>query len=441
MNRRNWSILVGASLGLLWPTTTWSQTTLMGADALSGVGSEMGYLGAAQQRVTDTGFRISDSSVLHLGIGAEAGYDSNVFFEPAETATASPILRVTPALQITNATRDGAIPSGVYFDLSASLQYREYITDDPDARAQRAFNPLVGALLEFSRGQTLSFALSDQFSRTEDPPYGPSQGNITRNYNVASAQLKLAPGGGRLAAVLRYTNALDFFENQDLRFANSMGHEFMFDGSWKWLPKTAIFLQAAQGMISYLDEDLATQNQKTSSYPLRLLAGLRGLITEKIAAQVAAGYVAGFYQGDAPNPSGLSNLATLVEVQYRPLLLTQILLGYRHEFRNSVIGAYYDLDTPYLSIQQTVAGRFVFAVLGRYERRAYQGFRPSDAGMEVARTDHFVLGGLQADYFLQRWFYLGVGYSLTFNDAVTDDPRYEIDYFKHLVTARVGITY
>ena len=43
----------------------------------------------------------------------------------------------------------------------------------------------------------------------------------------------------------------------------------MLDAAWKWLPKTAIFVNAQQGYIFYLNEAEADANNKASSFPLR----------------------------------------------------------------------------------------------------------------------------------------------------------------------------
>src|SRR6185369_1932870 len=78
---------------------------------------------------TTTGIQVSDGVLMHVGIGAEAGYDSNVFYQ--DTATVgSPIFRVTPYVDVTNATRTGVAPSGLAFNARAALQYRRYAGAD-----------------------------------------------------------------------------------------------------------------------------------------------------------------------------------------------------------------------------------------------------------------------------------------------------------------------
>jgi hypothetical protein len=78
------------------------------------------------------------------------------------------------------------------------------------------------------------------------------------------------------------------------------------------------------------------------------------------------------------------------------------------------------------------------AAYARFENRAYQG-----AG---GRTDQVVIGGLTADYVIQRFFYIGVGYTLTLahtNKTESTDPTTipGVDYTKHLIVGRLGVVY
>ena len=73
-------------------------------------------------------------------VGAEAGYDSNVFYGETNVK-GSAIVRVVPFVELTNQTRMGAVPSGASFDIGAALAYREYLSNDPLIREQRAFMP------------------------------------------------------------------------------------------------------------------------------------------------------------------------------------------------------------------------------------------------------------------------------------------------------------
>jgi len=415
-----------------------AQQGLAVSGGVSNVGAEGSVTAAPTPGLhSNPGVKLSEEAVLHAGIGASGGYDSNVFFNNDNKVT-SPILEISPSFSLTNADRTGGMSAGIYYDLNASLLYREYLSDDENVKAQRSFNPTVGALLQTGSQTVLGFGLSDQFTRLQEPPYISSMTSITRDNNLASARLRIAPGGGRLAGVLQYSNALQIFENTALKYADVMGHELSLDLSWKWLPKTALYIQVAQGIISYLEKDPA--RPRPTGYPFRAVAGVRGLVTSKLSASVAAGYAIGNYQ-DSVNPSGLSNLVAAIDLSWAPTSLTGIGTGYKHEFQNSpVLGTYYNSDSAYLGLRQSIASRLIFGLSGRYEYRQYRG--PTlVGGPDVKRNDNLVSAGALLDYYIQQWFYAGVSYNLGFNDSDVPPAQGGIDYTKQVVLGRVGVVY
>jgi hypothetical protein len=438
------------------------QTVACGA-ALTAAGSaraQTGDVSAALPIKTPagmgTGVQLSDSVILHAGVGAEGGYDNNVFYSDNEHKVGSPMIRVLPYLEFTNASRTGIIPSGVFFDLGLAASYRQYLssaiqpgTTDTKISDQHSFMPSANAMLEFSSGQVLSVTLTDTFLRFEDSPYITlSQGNltasspITRYVNVASAQLRWAPGGGRLQGLLRYSNTFDKFgEDSHLDFANSVSHEASVDISWKWLPKTALFVRAAQGYVMYtrsdMNADATLDTQKFDSYPLRVGAGIRGLITQKLSVNLTLAYANAFYT-KGPNPEGaLGHISVGADLSYKPTVLTSLGLGYHHDFQNSVIGNFYYADGLVGTLIQQIAGRITAIGSIRYERRVFQF-------LAAQRTDNNVQVAAAVDYHPKPWAYIGAGYSLLMNDAAAPTAAMApqgVDYTKHQVFVRLGVTY
>jgi hypothetical protein len=390
------------------------------------------------------GLQLSDSALLHLGIGAEAGYDSNVFYSE-NNAKASPIIRILPFLELTNATRMGSHPSGASFDLGAALTYREYLSNDPLIRDQRAFMPSAFADLEFGGAQAVSFGVSDSFARTEDPPYlnGGSTQPFIRDTNLAIAQVGWAPSGGRLGFTLRYTNTIDNFETVNVSAASSMANSLMLDASWKWLPKTALFAQVSQGYISYLNT--VDPNLKSVSYPLTANTGIRGLVTAKLAATLFVGYSNGFY-ATRPGPNGFRGFFNAGgDVAYRPTLLTTVALGYRHDFQNAILGDFYYRDAVYLNLGQAIAGRVAMGLSARYESRSFQGVPVTSGTGRTSRHDNFWQVGANLDYRMRAWTYVGVSYALMSNNSgyeplAASDPG-RVNYLKQQVFARLGVAY
>lgn len=377
---------------------------------------------------------------LRFGVLAEAGFDSNVFYNDT-TKVDSATLQVTPHMELTNAAREGQAPP-VVFGLGASLLYREYLSDDPTVRTQRAFNPTVNGHIGYSTSPSFSLTLTDTYARLEDPPYQPGNATILRDNNTGIIDMRITPGGGRLQNTVRYTNALDIFETESASFANRMIHDFMLGVSWKWLPKTALYLEGAVGYIQMLNQQEAAAQSKVNSIPYRGLLGLRGLLTQKLSLNLGVGYHDSSYEDNVANPTGLSNLDVTTSLTYKPLIYTTFIVGYEHTFVDSpLIGNYFDLDSVAVSLNQQIAA-FVLRGFYIYEYRRYKGIQQM---MQTSRRDHLQRAGVQADYFLQRWFFAGIGFAAhinrsTLGNAVVVDLT-PADYTKYTVLGRLGITY
>jgi hypothetical protein len=437
-------ILLYVSLtSLVAAGSAWGQTSA----ANGGVDVAIGYQGLPVKIPGESrgGVQIGEGSLLHIGVGAEAGFDSNVFYGETNTRS-SALVRIVPFLELTNAGRGGAVPSDLFYDLGASLTYREYLSNDLLIRQQRAFMPSAYGNLEFGRIQTVGFGLAESFSRTEDPPYLNTANlqTFVRDVNQASARLRWAPGGGRLGMNLSYTNTIDWFETDNLRVANSMGHVLMLDTSWKWLPKTALVLQVSQGYVSYFNA-APDGSSKPRSFPFHALGGIRGLITSKLTLNLLVGYGNGFYDTVRPGPSGFrGNVTAGGDIAYRATVLTTLGLGYRHDFQNAILGDFYYLDAVYLNLAQAIAGRLGFGFSARYESRSFQNI-PLANGILANRHDNYWQVGANLDYHMRDWTYAGVAYTLTSNSSdyqqlSPQDPG-RVNYVKQVFFARLGVTY
>jgi hypothetical protein len=385
-----------------------------------------------------SGLKLGDEAILHAGITADVGYDTNVFYGSAEKGSA--VLHVGPRIEITNAERGGAVPSGTYYDLGASVDFVQYLTNDSTITNQNAINPSVGGTAEFS--SAVSFTLSDTFSRYQQAPYAISTSTgkldpITRDSNMAAASLRFAPGGGRLRIMLRYTNLLDKYE-APYDAGSNMGNEGILDIGWRWLPKTTIFMQVAQGAITYLNSN----SGRSASYPLRTLLGLRGLLTEKLGLNVSAGYSNAFYSSGS-NPSGLGNLGVVTELNYTLSVLSRLGVGYHHDFVNSpFIGQYYNMDAIYAAYQQMVASRVLTYLFARYENRRFGPVLAADGVTTVDRTDNYLLGGVSIDYIIGSVFLMGASYSVNLNrTSDTAALAGGFGYTKQVLLFRLGLVY
>jgi hypothetical protein len=428
--------------------------TLLGAEVGAQEGAiQAGYVGLPLKAnpAGDGGLVVGEGSRLHAGVGAEMGYDSNIFYQP-NGALSSPILRVLPFLDLTNQqSSQNAQPLsvGVVYDLQATLLYRHLFSDDARIDASNirdTFSPSVSGLLDLSPNQRLGLTISDSFNRSEEAPYTPGRAEIIRNSNLAAAQVHWSPGGGRIQGTLRYSNRVDLYEG-DYRLDRNMDNEAMFDLSWRWFPKTALYVNVTQGFIRYLDDSQTNRD----SNPLRAKAGIRGLITEKLSAGVSAGYGNGFYR-DGTNPEGFGNLSVSADTVWRPTFLTALSFSYQHDFQNSIISHYYNVDSFHLAVRHAIENRVIVSAFGHYENRRYDSSASFDPNMPLAttgptRTDNATGAGLAADYYVKYWAYAGLGYNLVANSSnaafvdATSGQTVSADFVKQQVFARVGLTY
>lgn len=425
--------MAGAAGSVRAQSASSSNESLLGSETSVGYGG----LPSSAPRGSESGVSLSENAVLHAGVGVEAGYDSNVFY--SEDAKSAPIVRVLPFLQLTNAGRGGKAPRSVRADLTAHLQYRDYMSDDAEVKRQRAFMPTLSGTVDINSSQTFSLMVFDTFTRSEEPPYLPGDEPIVHDANFGGIDVRFGPSGRRFRFVLGYSNLLNYYENDTYSDSSYMHHTFKLDASWRWFPKTAVFVNVSQGIVTYLNRDSG------GSLPLRAVAGLRGLFTPKLAMQLAVGYMNGFYDG--VNTSGvLGSMAGNIEILYRPTLTTRFTIGYRHDFQNTIVANFYYLDTAYVVLRQQIAGRLSLAASAKYEHRTFQGLAAT-MGASTSRTDDFVQAGLQADYNIKDWFYFGAGYAMYVNgsDYSYMDPvsgtAQTLDYAKHQVFARLGFTY
>jgi hypothetical protein len=389
---------------------------------------------------SNTGIQLSEGLLLHTGIGVEAGYDTNVFFAHTNTVGSS-IFRVMPYLELTNATRTGPVSSEISFDARAGLQYRHYGSDNADIQrtGADAWMPNAGVSLGIGGAGQFGFAVADVFARLEDPPYQLQVGSgaIVRENNQASIEGRWSPGGGRLTSLLRFTDMIDMYNaSSGYNYANAVTNTLTLDVAWRWLPKTAIFLDVQQGYVDYLNTTAA----KFSAFPLRITAGLRGLLTSKTSAVLTLGYVNGFYGGPGGSTGGFLN-STYADLSLT-VQLTQLsrgVVGFRHDFLNEVISSFGYEDTAYLSYVQQIAGRLGLDLSGRFAHVTYGGTFVDV--MQEGRSDNFFQVGASLDYFLRNWAYVGVGYSLLDSISSPSPALDANDYVKQQVFARLGITY
>ena len=415
-----------------------------------------GNPGAA--RVEGPGISLGDRVVLHVGIGAELRYDSNVYYESSNTTQAL-ALRLTPNFSI--ATRSGvrtlgtdgaAAPHKVDFRIGGGLDYREFLVSNTGMRPPRQFNILGNASLTILPSGPFTLELFDNFVRSNQPAYETINYNYDRDVNELGFRARIKPGGGRLELQLGYVFGIDLWETSPQDQYDNFYHRSTIRLLWKFLPKTSVYVQGENYVYQYRHpppvETLpggGTQQVRPDGYPLRVIAGLNGLLTAKLNFDLYAGYANGFYQsGPSPN-TGIAGLS----LNWRPYALASGTLAYRHDFINSLLGVYADVDNVSVSWTQQI-WRFSGFLRLAYQNTRYQGITPIAGNAPVSdhRTDNGFTLNARVDYFAYKnWLALSLGYDF---NLVRSDSQLgtvgvagltPVDFDKHEVYFNVSVLF
>jgi hypothetical protein len=393
--RANLSLLGVAALA----TTLWSASA-----------HAQGWL-ADRDRAQGNGIRLGNFE-LHPGIGAEAGYDSNVFL--SQDPVDSPVIRVAPHLflQTLGAERtENAAPAPVQFKAGVSAWLRHYLDAGPDT------NVGVGqdARLTLKPGSVFTLELSEELKRTIEPfteavapqtPMDPAEAqdvNFARDQLTLGARTSLGTPGGVLKGSLGYKFGIDHFEDEGFRDNRANSHTVSADTSWVFFPKTALLWDgsiARHNFIRSTDElseaDMADLTAvRNDSTTLKTRLGLNGALTPRIGFTVAGGYAAGFFDAGDEFESFIAQ----VEGRWRPEETISWSLGYDRETMIAYQGNFVYMDRVKTATQLMLSGTVV--IQGRVELTFLDfGVDPTQG----ERDDIHFLANLSGEYRLADWF-------------------------------------
>ncbi len=377
-------------------------------------------------KIEGPGLKLGDRVVFHAGIGAELRFDSNVFYED-KNETMGLALRLTPNFSI--ASHGGARivnPDGtasvqkVTFRIGAGLDYREWLWSNTGIRPPRQFNILANGNLVLLPTGPVSIEIFDNFVRSSQPPYTAVPYNLDRDVNDVGLKLRIKPGGGRLELQLTYAFGIDLWEVKQLQLYDNFNHHSTIRLLWKFLPKTSVYIQGDNYVYQYrhtapLNPD--GSSTRPNGYPLRVIAGLNGLLTAELTFDLYAGYANGFYEsGPSPN-TGIAGLT----LTWRAYALGTATLGYRHDFLNTLLGVYADIDSVQASWTQQI-WRFSGYLRLAYQNSRYKGIAvPAGATATpdvTERTDNGFTLNARIDFFTYRnWLATSLGYDFNLVSA------------------------
>lgn len=365
---------------------------------------------ADRSRAEGSGIRLGNFE-LHPGIGAEGGYDSNVFLAEDAEAQDSAVMRVAPHLYlqtIGEERRGDAPPPPVAFRAGVSGSLKHYFATSAGTNIGMGQD----AKLTLRPGRIFTLELSDEFKRSIDPfTEAAAPGttdteddtNFARDQLTLGARVQLGTPGDVLRAGLGYKFGIDHFEGDAFADNRSNSHTVTADTSWEFFPKTALFWEgsvARNNFIRSTDElseaEMATLTSvRNDSTSVKSKAGINGALTSRVGFTLGAGYGAGFYDAGDDYESFIAQ----AELRWRPQESILWSLGYDRETTPSFQGNFVRMDRVKTGTQLMLGGTVVIS--GRVE------FTFLDFGVDPKlrdRNDKHLLANLSGEYRLVDWF-------------------------------------
>lgn len=381
----------------------------------------------------------SDSMVASLGLTLSGSYDTNIFYQSKDETTqlsSAPSLRFTPFLSLESLNK-----STVQYSLGASLSWQQYLDSEETISSQSGLSADLGATLGINREGAFSVTFKEAFTRTNEPPEGATLEAYNRNVNSLGLTLGLHPGGKVFQHYLSYDWLV--YRHEDIAGINRMMHDFTLQNYWRFLPRTALTLGADFQIVQYdeLVQGVGSINNSNST-PLKLTAGLNGLITDRISARLIAGWGWSFHS------EGDSFAGLLVDTRLTWQVggmedKNMLFVGYAQSFADTTIGNFYTYYRPYAGYEQRLLKRLRLSLDADVSIRNYSG-TPEFVG-DMSDLLIGVRAGLGLDIF--KWWSADVNYRLAMN--LTEDQLVEEslglnslrEYTKHIVSFGTTIRY
>lgn len=396
------------------------------------------------------GVTLTEGLVFHPGVEVEGRYDSNPTLANEETG--SPYMRLIAHLHLATLSpqrlTDGSgkvAQQQLEFRLESAFAYREYFNDDAAISEQRGLEIDAAMRTKWKPTRSFSLEVADNFSRAVTARNAlVAQGDtidqtIARDRNEVSATANITPGGGLLNVALGYSMLLDIFEESGINQANKLFHQISLLTTYRLLPQTAAMLEVMQQFSNYYNQT-GSSLLNSESKPLRVSAGLSGLITPRLSLLLKAGFGHGFYD----TGKSFKSIITWAELGYQIGPTARARIGFSRNFTDSPFANYYVDTTVYAGYDHLIMSRLVLRLQASYVYRTYEGFNAL-TGLGINDLDmNLATGTLGIDYKIRDWVYVGLGYDLMVQDitsAERDDVVGIVSYGRHQFYGKVGMSY
>jgi hypothetical protein len=383
---------------------------------------------------------------LHMGFGAEFGYDSNVYLRDSG-ANDSLLMRLTAHLSATTHQEEERNPT-VVFSGGVNASFFHFFADSGRDNVGLAANVQA----HFRPGARVSFRLADRFTRSVRPFVdGLPNLRYARDNNTLDAEIHFRSDSDVLRAFIGYQLGWDFFEDRgpgEFAYAGSLTHAIRTGVYWAFLPHTGFVYEGQVERNSYGGQ-AGAGSLVADAWRVRQEVGLNGAITPAVSVTGMVGYSSGFFDNGSAYGVGSDALTARVEGRFRPRENLQLKLGYQRRFHQSFIGNFARHNRLYVGGQLMLAGVFMTGIDFSATRTVTGAALAADMtplGSETFREAWRVATDIYMEYRATQWLAVTLHFEhladftdYTFNDAAAPlvDPSARFSKFQIWLGLRV----
>jgi hypothetical protein len=403
------------------------------------------------------GIRLGGSDArLHPFFDLELRYDDNVAYTARDQAVSDLILHLRPGVELKAPGDLAAV------EFHGALDWAQYLGIDnrttTDAAGNRTkldttnFSRLFATATlgaSFNRSGAVSPRVDNSFTRqVSGTSLAAASTAVISNQNVLSMAVPWRPGGGALVVAANGQWILETYEKykeQDPGLDTSKLGYSQFRGGgevqWRFLPRTTALLQGG-----YFTRSPNASNRLDDANGFDVMAGVTGLLTQRISATAKAGYASTTASSvTAANLASKTSgsVAADVSAEWLPIDSLSLRVGYVRSLGLDPTASTYISDAVSggvkLKLADTVAAR-VGATWSNldFQRtdaiRLLTGTNSGSASTTFLRIDPTVEGTFGG------WFTAAVGY--VYSSRTAKFPGTTVpDYTKNEAFVRAGVTY
>ena len=297
--------------------------------------------------------------------------------------------------------------------LATEGEYQHYYgLETLDSRGFSTFAGQLNLSADINRGSPLGIRLFEALVRSAEPGNEEISGKMLHTYNNLGIGIDYQPGGGALQLTADYIFFIDYYDrgNTELgegfkpKTLDNMRHMPSLNLTWRFLPKTAAFIDAQGILTDYYSNGTFYNSSETNpnSSLLTTHMGLVGNLSSLVKVLLKAGYGMTDISGTKDQ---FSSAVGQLEIQYQLGPKDYLKVGFKRDVKPTTLFKYYGLMRGYVSYRRSFNHRWNVNAKLNYDDMRYGAALVTDNN---ARVDGSIVGSIGVTYALLAWLDLSL---------------------------------